>query len=553
MAKEIINVGANPNDRSGDSLRAAFSKVNANFTELYTQLGLNNDINLNLGAFEFNGSTLTTTDSSAIIIDQATTVTSDLTVGGDILPSGNLRSTLGSPEKKFHSLYVGTGSVYIGDARLSLEGGTLNSSVGFSTDNLTVGGVNISVNENGALLSSGGFVGAVSGAVDWANILNKPTIPTSFDSLVNGDHQLELIVNGEIPYVNFPALNEANVIIQGNEISVFGNETTLSSAENGVKLSANTTGSRKNWTFGTDGSLTIPGDIRSENAINIDINLSDSTLRRWSFGEDGALTLPEGGRINALGYNNIVRLGNDGLMVANGSIFNENESGLSIEGQNSDAGTYITIPGRTASENGYPLIISHNWDAAIEIQGGGGTWSFGFDGNLTIPGNIRSEGNVDIEINLSDSTLRRWSFGEDGNLNIPGDILDSTGVSQTAQREEGSWTVTAGTNTYSFTLPSDGTYTMWVKGNIPNGIIVWNATASVSNTNVPAIGTQYAWNYTGGGSPISLTSIPDQIKGTAGTISTDATYAGTTSNRFDFGISNTSSESQTVYYGYTKI
>jgi hypothetical protein len=192
-------------------------------------------------------------------------------------------------------------------------------------------------------------------------------------------------------------------------------------------------------------------------------------------------------------------------------------------------------------------------------------WKFGANGSLTFPdatvqttaynpNSIRSEGDINIDINLSDSTLRRWSFGEDGNLNIPGDIITSTGtVLQSAQRVEGSWTVTAGTNTYSFTLPSDGTYTMWVKGNIPNGIIVWNATASVSNTNVPAIGTQYAWNYTGGGSPISLTSIPDQIKGVAGTISTDATYVGTTSNRFDFGISNTSGASQTIYYGYTKI
>jgi hypothetical protein len=38
--------------------------------------------------------------------------------------------------------------------------------------------------------------------------------------------------------------------------------------------------------------LTLSGDIRSENAINIDINLSDSTLRRWTFGEDGDLNLP---------------------------------------------------------------------------------------------------------------------------------------------------------------------------------------------------------------------------------------------------------------------
>jgi hypothetical protein len=180
-------------------------------------------------------------------------------------------------------------------------------------------------------------------------------------------------------------------------------------------------------------------------------------------------------------------------------------------------------------------------------------WEFDTDGNLTIPGDIKSEGNIDIEINLSDSTLRRWTFGEDGNLNIPGDIVNSTGVSQTAQRVEGSWTVTTGTNTYNFTVPSDGTYTLWVKGNIPNGIITWNATLSITNTNVPAIGYQYAWNYTGGGSPILLTAIPDQIRGTAGTISTDATYVGSTSNRFDFTIANTSGSSVTVYYGYTKV
>jgi len=148
-----------------------------------------------------------------------------------------------------------------------------------------------------------------------------------------------------------------------------------------------------------------------------------------------------------------------------------------------------------------------------------------------------------------------WTFGADGDLTLPvgGDVVNNTGVGQLANRVEGSWTVTAGTNTYSFTVPMDGTYVMWVKGNIPNGIITWNATLSVTNSNVPAIGTQYAWNYTGGGSPILLTAIPDQIRGTANTISTDDTYAGTTSNRFDFTISNTSGASQTIYYGYTKI
>ena len=37
MAKQIINVGTTANDKKGDSLRAAFTKVNANFTEMYPQ------------------------------------------------------------------------------------------------------------------------------------------------------------------------------------------------------------------------------------------------------------------------------------------------------------------------------------------------------------------------------------------------------------------------------------------------------------------------------------------------------------------------------------
>jgi hypothetical protein len=90
MAKQNIDVGSAANDRKGDSIRAAFQKVNANFSELYTALGLD-ELPLNLGAFEFTGSVITTTDSSGITIDQATTVTSDLTVDGNITAQ-NLRA-----------------------------------------------------------------------------------------------------------------------------------------------------------------------------------------------------------------------------------------------------------------------------------------------------------------------------------------------------------------------------------------------------------------------------------------------------------------------------
>lgn len=38
MARQIINIGNAPNDGSGDKLRDAFNKINANFLELYTSV-----------------------------------------------------------------------------------------------------------------------------------------------------------------------------------------------------------------------------------------------------------------------------------------------------------------------------------------------------------------------------------------------------------------------------------------------------------------------------------------------------------------------------------
>lgn len=50
MAQQIINVGTQPNDKTGDPLRTAFEKANDNFTELYNGGG---------GGGGFNGGTIT--------------------------------------------------------------------------------------------------------------------------------------------------------------------------------------------------------------------------------------------------------------------------------------------------------------------------------------------------------------------------------------------------------------------------------------------------------------------------------------------------------------
>ncbi len=280
MAKQNINVGTTANDKKGDSLRAAFVKVNANFTELYTALGLAADPNLNLGAFEFNGSVMTTTDSSNMTIgDEGTTIN----IGGDLVPTVNLNSNLGSPTKQFHSLYVGTGSVYIGDAQLSLEDGKITSNVGF---NLT------------------GSIGEVSGVVEWDNVLNKPTIPTSFSSLVNGANTVSLESTGALTLPNgstigygeagvgVPITTTRGTILLGNLAECAGGESHfhimkggqqaidlfLGDDSNYVKLPdtggveiATQNFNQYSWIFGTDGDLTLPvgGDIKDSTGTSV--------------------------------------------------------------------------------------------------------------------------------------------------------------------------------------------------------------------------------------------------------------------------------------------
>jgi hypothetical protein len=317
--------------------------------------------------------------------------------------------------------------------------------------------------------------------------------------------------------------------------------------EDDLKIFASNTGSvyisanGEDWQFGNDGTLTFP----------------DATVQTTAFTGTGAITFTgneiEGNTFGGTGtiITKTVDNTGDNYSTGGGSIGFLN-FGADGTIQNVKAGWTVTFASgvtRTVSQDAFQPLGTY-WNISFDSAY---IWSAGDVMPVTFSSPDYVAG-TDPQVTLTAGT-ESWIFNNTGDLTLPagGNIVDSTGVNQTAQRVEGTWTVTTGTNTYNFTVPMDGTYVMWVKGNIPNGIITWNATVSVSNSNVPAIGTQYAWNYTGGGSPILLTAMPDQIRGTTGTISTDATYAGTTSNRFDFTIANTSGESQTVYYGYTKI
>jgi hypothetical protein len=203
-----------------------------------------------------------------------------------------------------------------------------------------------------------------------------------------------------------------------------------------------------------------------------------------------------------------------------------------------------------------------------------GSYSYTFDntGNLTLPtsGDLVfnanttltsiSNGNITIDPNGTGQLLVTATtpaqFGNTisaaGNITTAGKFVgNGSQLSNVLIKSSGSWTLTTGTNTVSFSVTAGQTYTMWVNGNIPNGIVIWNATVTLTNTNVPAIGQQFGWYYAAGNALV-LASIPSQIIGTAGGIS-NASPAVANSNVFTFSITNNSGSSQTVYYGWTQI
>ena len=388
---------------------------------------------------------------------------------------------------------------------------------------------------------SGLTIGTVAGEVQIG------TISTNINILRSGVDGVEIFENE----VGFYAGNtkRAQVVPTGLEIIsgnlTFPDSTTQSTAFDITK-------------FGEGFSLNGANKIVTNKLYST--NASSPTQHyRLELDTNGVVVLPDQSIINGSTIRGVYGTGEanyTGITIGPDAAHREeswvwvDHTGVSIATEYStDAYTWkfdnngsLTLPGGSAI--GYTPSVSTN------ITVNAKTWAFGVDGNLTLPtgGEIHSAagtGSVAIEANDGNNT-RTWTFGTDGSLTVP----DTTTQSTAYKRTTGSWTVATGSGTYSFTVPLNGTYAMWVRGKCDNGIITWNATATVTNNNVPVLGQQFAWNYNGGGTPIEITAMPTQFVGTANTVISSNPSVSTPTNTFTFTINNTSGSSQTVYWGY---
>ncbi len=498
----LIGVGTTANDRQGDSLRTAFQKVNVGFTDLYTKLGLVDGSGLNLGAFEFAGSTLSTTDSTAIVIDQAVTVSSNLSVGGDILPSVSNGGDLGSAAKPWKSLYVSGSTIYLGNAALSVDANgellindnrILQDNGNYISLNLNVNDVQVSDLQVGDTLQwAGGFWvnGPDGGGVtSYNNLTDKPTLFSgSYNDLTNkpdlaGTYQFSvaaddstqrLVSTDEV--IKFIGTNgittasdaEGNITISKTSelvsVTVPTIGGTASAGEAGITYLS---GDLSKWAIFTEGAFTVGvwDDVEAGWTVTDNNGFTDTIAGRGSFGAASFSTTvnnwpsPASGKTYVFtspdyqaGYTNPVEItvgDNDWTFDLNGVLT------LPIGATNN---------GRISNINGISLAVDTSF------------WTFDPSGALTIPGDIRSESAINIDINLSDSTLRRWRFSEGGDLTLPagGDIKNSNGNSVLGSLVNG---------TETFTLSATGNATFSGETGGVNRGIVWDYGAVAGGVN----------------------------------------------------------------------
>jgi hypothetical protein len=200
--------------------------------------------------------------------------------------------------------------------------------------------------------------------------------------------------------------------------------------------------------------------------------------------------------------------------------------------------------GNATSANGAGITVGSAANiATILFDSGNTVWktNVGLEVTGTIKGNSATVYNI----------LTAGLISATGNITGNHFIGNGYSLTSVATQVTGSWTLNTGTNTVSLSVLGPGTYSIWINGNIPNGIVTYTATGVVTNNDVPVLGTSYGWYYAAGNALV-LTSIPNQFVGTVNSIST-ANIVTTTANVFTFGITNNSGNSAVVNWGYTRL
>ena len=491
MAQELIDIGALADDGTGDTIRNAGRKINANFTEVYalpahvgdikfrgnniTSESSNADIVLSpsgtgnvvfpaltfednnikptrsnddlkitpngagkviIGGLAFSGTSISAPDSTSININENLIVDGSATFGGTFTFSGAQTFPTGSvfatQTYANGSITDSTGAISFGNENLTTTG-TLSAGTGSALGNITFANGSIT-DSSGAIafgnenLSTTGTITAGSGSTFGNLTLANGSITDSSGAISFGNENLTTTATSI-------AINSTLTVANG---SITDSSGAISFGDENVT----TTGTIARATGSTIGNLTLAnGSITSASGA-IDFGNEDLTTSASSMAIGSTMTAGSGTITDTTGA---ISFGNDNLTTT-GTL---DVSGLStlgslttVSGATSFAGS-TTIDSLTFNDN----IIGTSSNADLNLTPGGtGVVNVS---NLTIDSSINLTDNV-IKVTRSNDHLVLSGNGtgstQISNIDLDSGTIDNT-VIGAATPAAGTFTTVSFTNT----------------------------------------------------------------------------------------------------------
>lgn len=417
MAKQIINIGQSANDKSGDPLRTAFEKVNANFTELYATTGADAPANQLV-----NGIHTVTLGADGVLS------------AGSITFGGTLK-TGSQSQYQFEELVTGEGEGTVYYSKLTLP--NIPEIFGGESLSLVTWGSELAIKVRNP-----------------SDFFNDYTWSFGNDGALTLPNTATILSGNPDSFAIYANPNAETVIgmtsQQGNEYVTLGTSAGL-------------------WQFDARGTLSTPLLLpKTFTAVLDPAHYSgEGTLvlegEAWSCGVQFQVN-PDGSVQTVI--DNPVRGTNPGY--SNGLTFNFVEADHGIPGYTftitlSDIQHPIpevwTVNIAVSQPPAYPATVKSL--GAVKLTADTQSWVFGTDGDFTAPGDITASffmgqtlditgagavsstyagdlntlhvtGNVGNGLTLgTNGGLTSWLFKPDGSITLPagGDIVDSTGAS----------------------------------------------------------------------------------------------------------------------------
>ena len=368
MAQQVLNIGSNANDGTGDNLRAAMIKVNENFTEVYAAPGVSDTLT-------FSGNEITAVRSNDDIVFKPAG-TGAVSFPALRIDDNNIVGTRSNDD--INLLPSGTGSVVFG--AIKIKGTSLSS------DDSTVININDGLVVDGTLNVAG--VTTLSGATNLGSTLDVPSGLTTLSTL-NVTSTTSLVGPLSIDNLTFDdntivSSSNADIIITPGgtgsvvlpAVTISDNNITGTRSNEDVNINASGTGVIKIGALKFDGT-----SISSDDSTTVNVN--DNLI------VDGTLTTT--GAATFTGATNL------GSTLAVPSALTT-LSTLNVTGATSLVGT-TTIDNLTFNDN--TIGTSSNADLRLTP---GGTGSVIIE-NLTVDSNINITDNT-IKTTVSNSNLQ---------------------------------------------------------------------------------------------------------------------------------------------------